>query len=88
MFACQLTNVTKCYGEKKVLDKICLDIEQGEFVAITGKSGKGKTTLLNIMGMFERADSGSVQLFGEVFSPKIFVPCCVIKSHIYFKISH
>lgn len=42
----------------------------GEMVAITGKSGSGKTTILNIMGLLEKQDSGVVKLFDEK-SPRI-----------------
>lgn len=70
MKAVQLMNVTKKFGDKIVLNKVNLEIEQGEFIAITGKSGKGKTTMLNLMGMFEKPDSGKVLLFGEEFSKR------------------
>lgn len=66
----KLTGITKAYGNKTVLNNLDLTIKSGEFVAITGKSGKGKTTLLNIIGMFERPDKGSISLFGESYSPK------------------
>lgn len=65
MEAVRLKNVTKKFGDKIVLDGVDLSIGQGEFVAITGRSGKGKTTLLNVMGMFEKPDSGTVELFGQ-----------------------
>ena len=42
-----------------------LSVEEGEFVAICGESGKGKTTLLNIMGMIEKADKGDLYLFDK-----------------------
>ena len=44
----------------QVLKGIDLDIERGEIVSIVGPSGVGKTTLLQIMGTLDRADSGSV----------------------------
>jgi putative ABC transport system ATP-binding protein len=62
---CELDQVTKGYGYHTVLDKISMTIYKGEMVAITGKSGSGKTTILNIMGMLENPDSGKVKLFGE-----------------------
>ena len=51
----RLENVIKIYGEdyeKKIaLNNICLEIKDGEFVAVTGPSGSGKSTLLNIIGL-------------------------------------
>ena len=47
-----------------VLANLCLDVEQGEWVAILGSSGSGKSTLLNIMGLLDRPDSGTYLLDG------------------------
>ena len=53
----RLENVIKIYGEdyeKKIaLNNICLEIKDGEFVAVTGPSGSGKSTLLNIIGCMD-----------------------------------
>jgi len=61
----ELENVSKTYGEKKVLDNISLKINEGELVAITGESGKGKSTILNILGLLETTDSGQVLICGQ-----------------------
>lgn len=45
----KLVNIVKSYGDKKVLDGITLDIEEGKVTAILGESGSGKSTLLNII---------------------------------------
>lgn len=45
----KLINIVKSYGDKKVLDGITLDIEEGKVTAVLGESGSGKSTLLNIV---------------------------------------
>lgn len=47
-------------GTNLVLDRVNLDIDEGDFVCVVGPSGCGKTTLLNILGGLEKADSGTV----------------------------
>ena len=46
-------NISKNYGDLKVLDKISLKVEEKEIVTIVGPSGAGKTTLLNILGTLD-----------------------------------
>lgn len=53
---------------QQVLFDIDLTIGEGEFVAITGPSGGGKSTLLTILGLLETPSSGHYQLDGEVTS--------------------
>lgn len=48
-----LEGVNKKYGDKCVLNNFNLEIKEGEFLGIKGKSGRGKTTLLNIIGLQE-----------------------------------
>ncbi|QSZ27662.1 ABC transporter ATP-binding protein [Aceticella autotrophica] len=67
---CELINISKSYGDHVVLNNISLAVCEGEMVAIMGKSGSGKTTILNIIGMLEKPDSGVVKLFNEK-SPRI-----------------
>lgn len=61
----QLNNITKSYGSRKIINDFCMEVEEGEFVAITGASGKGKSTLLNIIGLIENVDNGDVLIDGE-----------------------
>ena len=54
----------------EILSDISLDICAGESIAITGKSGVGKTTLLHILGTLEPFDSGQLLIAGKSFHPK------------------
>ena len=49
----------------KVLHGLSFDIEKGEFVAIMGPSGSGKSTLMHIMGLLDRATTGTYKLNGK-----------------------
>tara|TARA_B100000989_G_scaffold295024_1_gene275203 strand:+ start:4055 stop:4720 length:666 start_codon:yes stop_codon:yes gene_type:complete len=51
-----LKNISKTFGNQKILDNISLKISNGDFVSIVGPSGAGKTTLINIMGTIENFD--------------------------------
>ncbi len=62
--AIELDNITFGYGQERVLDAFSLTIRKGEKVGIRGASGRGKTTLFNIVaGLFEPAE-GSVKVDG------------------------
>jgi ABC-type Fe3+/spermidine/putrescine transport system ATPase subunit len=57
--------VTKRFGPIAAVDKVSLDIAQGEFFALLGPSGSGKTTLLRIIAGLETPDEGSVLINGQ-----------------------
>ena len=65
----QVKNVSKGFGPKlrrtEVLEDITLEIERGEFVAIVGYSGAGKTTLMSLLAGLIKPDSGSIELGGR-----------------------
>ena len=60
-----LTNLSKHYGDVPVFSNVSLDVADGEFVAIIGESGVGKSTLLNCMAGLDDWNSGTVMLDGE-----------------------
>lgn len=65
----ELKSISRRYGygdaESYALQDFDLTIKRGEFVMIMGPSGCGKTTLLNVIGLLDRATSGEYELNGE-----------------------
>ncbi|WP_349408506.1 putative bacteriocin export ABC transporter [Pseudalkalibacillus sp. SCS-8] len=62
----ELTNVSKGYDKKsEIFSNVNLSVKKGEMIAITGESGKGKTTMLNIIGLITEKDKGSIHLFNK-----------------------
>ncbi len=57
--------VSKRFGDVTAVDKLTLDIRQGEFFALLGPSGCGKTTLLRLLAGFESPSDGAILLDGE-----------------------
>jgi ABC-type antimicrobial peptide transport system, ATPase component len=61
-----LRSVSKTYmarsgsAARRALDSVSLDLESSDFVAVMGPSGSGKTTMLNLIGLIDRPDSGSI----------------------------
>lgn len=58
----ELNNISKSYGNRKIIDKLSFFIEDKEIVAIVGKSGSGKSTILNMIGLLETYDDGEILL--------------------------
>lgn len=61
----ELTDVSKAYGATRVLERVSLSVEAGEFIAFLGPSGSGKSTLLRIIAGLETLDEGEVRLDGR-----------------------
>ena len=59
-----IKNLSKRYGQSTVFSQVTLQVAPGEFVAIVGESGVGKSTLLNCMAGLDSWDEGSVALNG------------------------
>lgn len=61
----RIENLTKSFGDLKVLKGVNLEINRGEVISIVGPSGAGKTTLLQLIGTLDKPDSGSIYFNGE-----------------------
>ena len=63
-----LENVSKIYGKEslivKALDNVSLDIYEGDYLAVMGASGSGKSTAMNILGCLDRPSQGQYKLNG------------------------
>src|SRR6266576_86505 len=64
----RLVELTKYYkrGSEviKALDGVTLDIDKGEFVAVVGRSGSGKTTMLDLLGLLLKPTAGTLEIDG------------------------
>jgi putative ABC transport system ATP-binding protein len=61
----RLTDVTKRFGPRTVLNAVSLELAAGEYVAVIGDSGIGKSTLLNAIAGLEPIDSGAIVFHGS-----------------------
>jgi lipoprotein-releasing system ATP-binding protein len=61
-----LKNISKSFIQRGlVLDNLTLDVRECDTIAIIGPSGSGKTTLMNIIGLLDKPDSGSIKFRGN-----------------------
>jgi spermidine/putrescine transport system ATP-binding protein len=76
----QLKNVCRTFGDLAAVDRISLDIREGEFFTIVGPSGSGKTTLLRMLAGMERPSEGDILLRGERINdvPSNRRPTCLV----------
>ncbi|MEF8863158.1 MAG: metal ABC transporter ATP-binding protein [Haloarculaceae archaeon] len=65
MAVLEVREVTFAYADRPVVERVSLDVAEGEFLGLVGPNGSGKTTLLELMIGLRRPDSGSVTLFGD-----------------------
>ena len=62
-------HITKSFDGETVLDDLCLNIKENEFMTLLGPSGCGKTTTLRLLGGFETPDSGKIFLTARTLPP-------------------
>ena len=63
--AIKFKNLTKRFGEQKVLEGIDLEIADGQTTVIVGSSGSGKSTMLRCINLLEIPEEGELELDGE-----------------------
>jgi putative ABC transport system ATP-binding protein len=63
--AIRVVDVVKRYGDRTVLDGASLEVWPGEFVALVGASGVGKSTLMNLIAALDVVDSGRIEVEGD-----------------------
>ncbi len=64
----QITNLTRQFNNRTVLRDVSLTLQPGEYVAIVGESGVGKSTLLNLIAGLDRPDGGRLVLDGDDYA--------------------
>jgi ABC-type nitrate/sulfonate/bicarbonate transport system ATPase subunit len=62
----ELKNIKKSFDNTKILDKITIEVKEGELVSILGPSGSGKSTIFNIITGITKEDSGEVNVNGDI----------------------
>jgi ABC-type sugar transport system ATPase subunit len=60
MAGLRLTNISKSFGTRKILDDVSLELAEGELLVILGPSGCGKSTLLRLISGLEELDAGEI----------------------------
>ena len=66
----EIENISKCFGNTRVLEGVSFTVQKGAVVAIIGQSGSGKSTALRCIDRLETVDQGRIRVCGhEVTSP-------------------
>jgi ABC-2 type transport system ATP-binding protein len=75
-----ISNVTKCYGRKRAVDNVSLDVRPGELFAFLGPNGAGKTTTIKMMSGLLSPDAGAIEICGCPMS----TDALVAKAHLAY----
>jgi putative spermidine/putrescine transport system ATP-binding protein len=63
--AVRLVGVSRSFGDVRAIDRVDLEVEDGEFFSLLGPSGSGKTTCLRLIAGFEQPDAGEIMIHGQ-----------------------
>jgi len=66
----EIEDVVVCFGDVVAVDRVSLQVEEGETVVLLGPSGCGKTTLLRLVAGFNRPKSGTVRIAGRIVASR------------------
>jgi osmoprotectant transport system ATP-binding protein len=61
----EIEDVTKFYGDRRVVDRLSLTVPDGDFCVLLGTSGSGKSTTLKMINRLIAADAGKIRVYGE-----------------------
>ena len=64
----EIKNISKSYGNKKVVDDVSLVLEKGKITSLIGPNGAGKSTVLSMITRLMERDSGQVLIEGKEIS--------------------
>src|SRR5438552_6926789 len=66
----EIKNIGKRFGSNQVLNGVSFSVERGQVVAIIGRSGSGKSTMLRCINGLEAIDDGSIEVAGHAITPQ------------------
>ncbi len=87
----RIHGLTKAFDDRTVLDRIDLDIARGEFVALLGRSGTGKSTLLRVLAGLDTAHRGELSVHGDIavaFQEPRLVPWKRVHANVTLGLRH
>ena len=61
-------DISKSYGDRTIIDRLSLIVREGEAVALTGRNGAGKSTVLRMLVGADRPSSGTIEVLGKKVS--------------------
>ncbi|GAE76703.1 ABC transporter ATP-binding protein [Cutibacterium acnes JCM 18918] len=63
-------DISKSYGDRIIIDHLSLTVHEGEAVALTGRNGAGKSTVLRMLVGADRPSSGTIEVLGKKRFPR------------------